>query len=130
MGDPLKGNDGKIGQDYMRAIVGAALAQTARMGVKDLVNEMTNFNRYPNDRYTWDLRNPSGTLTGQSWNYDNQNYVNDIGPKTMYGFNKGMSTTTTMSKPKPRRYRQTYYHATDERNFRKKKYFGFKYKKW
>lgn len=134
MGDPLKGNDGKLGQDYMRMIVGTALAQTARFGVKDLANTYQEWNRYPRDRYNYVTHMMGGyqnaELTGQSWNYGNQNYVNDIGPKSNYGFNKGMSTTTTMTKPKYRRSPHAYYYATNQKDFKKRRYFGFRYKKF
>lgn len=134
MSDPLKGNDGKLGQDYMRAIVGAALGSTARFGVKNLAETYEDWNRYPHDRYNYLVHLRGGydnaELTAQSWNYDKYNWANDVGPKSTYGFNKGMSTTTTMTKPKTRRSVNTYYHATDRRNYRKKRYFGFQYKKW
>lgn len=127
MGDILKGDDGKLGQDYMRAIVGAALAQTARMGVKSLVQEVDRFNNWPTNPL-WNMdagRARDKELTAQSFRYQN-NYAGQgsIWEKNLY--NKGMSTTVTMSKRKRRRNHRSFdFWPTNNRDRKNRRYFGY-----
>jgi len=119
--DVLKGNDGKLAQDYMRGIVGIALGQTARFGVQTLA-EQWGPGLFTNARMRDSLTRMNGAP--QSYNPYRGNYAGFNPVSQKYHYNKGMSTTTTMNKKRSRSLWQSYY-PTNRSDYRKKKFFRF-----
>jgi len=111
MGDILMGNDGKLAQDYMRAIVGTALAQTARVGAQTLVQQWGN---------------PLTMMSMAQRDAERRMYGDDTDREAQIQGLKAKGSEFGMNARKRKRYGGfTNYHPTDIKYMKSVRYFGW-----